>query len=184
MFLTRSLGMLAAFWGVGGAIALLGFAVVRMFNQCVDATKYPLDAWHIIVLVVWTFFMAYSEGYRGFQRGYSPRVAARALYLREHSTPLRFALAPLFCMGFFHAPRRRRITVVVLVFAISLLVVLFRQLPQPWRGVLDFGVVVGLTWGIIATLIYFFKYIHTADVPINAEVEDQLTRLEPRPTNA
>lgn len=180
MFLPRIVGMLAAVWGVGGAITLLGFAVARMLSHCIDAINYPLNASHWVVLVAWTFFMAYSEGYRGFQRGYSPRVAARALYLRDHSTLLRLALAPLFCMGFFHAPLRRRITVIVLVIVISLLVVLFRQLPQPWRGVLDFGVVVGLTWGIVATLIYFFKYIHVKDVPINAEVVEQTGTVEAR----
>ncbi len=115
MFLPRIFGMFAAVWGVGGAITLLGLAVVRMFSHCIEATHYPLNTVHWVALVAWTFFMAYSEGYRGFQRGYSPRVAARALYLRDHSTLLRLALAPLFCMGFFHAPLRRRITVIVLV---------------------------------------------------------------------
>jgi len=47
--------------------------------------------------------MLYSEGYKGFQKGYSPRVAARGHYLRDHSTLLRAILAPLFCMGFFHS---------------------------------------------------------------------------------
>ena len=170
MYLPRALGTLAAFWGVGGAVTLLGFGVSRMVKQCLDATSYQLNALHILVLVGWTFFMAYSEGYRGFQQGYSPRVAARALHLRKHSTALRLLLAPLFCMGFFHAPLRRRITVVVLLFMISLLVVAFRQLPQPWRGVLDFGVAVGLTWGIVATLVYFFKYLSVEEVPLNGEV--------------
>ncbi len=169
--------MVAAVWGVGGATTLLGFAVARMLTQCIDATNYQLNALHIVVLVAWTFFMAYSEGYRGFQRGYSPRVAARALYLRQHCTTLRLLLAPLFCMGFFHAPLRRRITVVVLIVVISLLVILFRQLPQPWRGVLDFGVAVGLTWGIVATLIYFFKYIAVDDVPLKADVEGDSSEL-------
>lgn len=172
MYLPRALGMVAAFWGVGGAITLLGFAVSRMVKQCLDATNYDTHAGHIIVLLAWTFFMAYSEGYRGFQRGYSPRVAARALYLRQHSTLVRLLLAPLFCMGFFGAPLRRRITVVVLIVMIWLLVVAFRQLPQPWRGVLDFGVAVGLTWGIVATVIYFFKYLRVDDVPLKADVCD------------
>lgn len=179
MQLPRALGMIAAFWGVGGAVTLLGFGVSRMVTQCLDAMSYKLNALHVIVLLGWTFFMAYSEGYRGFQRGYSPRVAARALYLRKHSTPLRLLLAPLFCMGFFHAPLKRRITVVVLLVMISLLVIAFRQLPQPWRGVLDFGVAVGLTWGIVATLIYFFKYLCFDDVPLNAEVPTVGLTLSP-----
>jgi len=172
MYLPRSIGYLASLWGVGGAMVLLGLAVSRMVQHCINATEYQLTTTHYVVLIGWTLFMAYGEGYRGFQRGYSPRVAARALHLRNHSTGLRLMLAPLFCLGFFHAPRRRRITAFALVFIISLLVIAFRQLPQPWRGVLDFGVVVGLSWGIVATLIYYMKYFFVEDIPLNADVSD------------
>ena len=151
---------------------MLGFGIARMVGHCVEAMDYTLAVHHWIILFVWSIFMAYSEGYRGFQRGYSPRVAARALYLRNHCTGFRLLLAPLFCMGFFDAPRRRRITVLVLLAMITLLVILFRQLPQPMRGVLDFGVVIGLTWGILATLVYFIKYLFSDKVPFDAEVQN------------
>ncbi len=172
VYLHRNLGFVGAFWGVGGAMAVLGFAVARMVGHCVEAMNYPLAVHHWIILIVWTIFMAYSEGYRGFQRGYSPRVAARALYLRNHCTSFRLLLAPLFCMGIFDAPRRRRITVFVLIVMITMLVILFRQLPQPMRGVLDFGVVIGLSWGILATLVYFIMYLFSDEVPFDAEVRD------------
>ena len=97
-------------------------------------------------------FMAYSEGYKGFHRGYAPRLAARVKYLTYCRNPVEMLLAPLFCMNFFNAPRKRIITSVVLLIGIILLVMLFRQLPQPWRGILDAGVVVGLSWGSISTL--------------------------------
>lgn len=172
IYLPRTLGFVGAIWGVGGAMAVLGFGVARMVGHCFEAMDYTLAVHHWIILIFWTLFMAYSEGYRGFQRGYSPRVAARALYLKNHCTGLRLMLAPFFCMGFFDAPRRRRITVLVLLAMITLLVILFRQLPQPMRGVLDFGVVIGLTWGILATLIYFIKYLFSDEVPLDAEVQN------------
>ncbi|MEQ1825522.1 MAG: hypothetical protein ABL921_06230 [Pirellula sp.] len=170
VYLQPIFGYLGAIWGVSGAMALLGWGVARMVPHCLDAMHDTLGIHHWIVLVLWTVFMAYSEGYRGFQRGFSPRVAARALYLRKRCTGFRLLMAPFFCMGFFDAPRRRRITVFVLVVAIALLVILFRLLPQPWRGVLDFGVVVGLSWGVAATLFYFIQYFFAENVPFDAEV--------------
>ena len=170
MHLNRILGTTATIWGASGALAILAYAVVRMVGHATEAFTSPWNLWHYVVLIAWAVFMAYSEGYRGFQRGYSPRVAARAVYLRRHSTPIRLLLAPLFCMGFFHAPRKRRITVVVLLILIASIVVLFQSIPQPWRGILDFGVIIGLGWGIIATLIVLAKFWMLAEVPFDAEV--------------
>ena len=36
-----------------------------------------------------------------------------------------------------------------LTIAIVILIIVFHQLDQPWRGLLDAGVVVGLSWGIV-----------------------------------
>ena len=44
------------------------------------------------------------------------------------------------------------------------------MIPQPWRGVLDFGVIVGLSWGIIATVIYFAKFWGASEVTFAPEV--------------
>lgn len=170
MYLSRTLGTIASIWGVIGAITLLSFAVSRMTGHTMEAFTYQLGIWHYLVLVAWTFFMGYSEGYRGFQKGYSPRVASRAIYLRDRCTWLRLFLAPFFCLGFLHATRRRQITVVVLLVLITLIVVLFRQIPQPWRGVLDFGVVVGLSWGILATIIYYVKFWIAGNSEFDPEV--------------
>ena len=170
MFLNRKLGTIAAFWGLTGALTILAYAVVRMTRHASEAFTYDLGIVHYLALVGFAGFMAYSEGYKGFQKGYSPRVASRALYLRDRSTMLRLLLAPLFCMGFFHAPRKRRIVVVVLLLGIALIVVLFQFIPQPWRGVLDVGVIVGLSWGIIATLVYFAKFWRAETIDFDAEV--------------
>ena len=45
-----------------------------------------------------------------------------------------------------------------LLLGVTTLVVIFQYIPQPWRGVLDLGVVLGLSWGILATLFFFLKY--------------------------
>lgn len=162
-------------WGLLGAIGILVYAITRMTGHVMEAFSMELGTWHYVTLVAWTLFMAYSEGYKGFQKSFSPRVAARAVYLRDKATWLRFFLAPFFSIGFFHTTRRKQITVIVLVIVISLIVIGFRQIPQPWRGVLDFGVVVGLSWGVLATLIYFFKFVFAEKVPYDPQVIEPST---------
>lgn len=113
-----------------------------------------LTAWHWGFAVGWTIFMAYSEGYRGFQLRFSPTVVARAWHLAEGGRPHQLLLAPAFCMGFFHASRRRLLTSWILTAAIISLIIGIRFLAQPWRGLIDLGVVVGLLWGSISIVIF------------------------------
>ena len=100
-------GRVAAAWGLAGVIALLAMAVLRLGKVALAGLDYPLGWQHWSLLVVNTAFMAYSEGVKGFQRAFSPRLAARARYLRDNPDLLRGLLAPLFLMCFFDAPRRR-----------------------------------------------------------------------------
>ncbi|MEM8734054.1 MAG: hypothetical protein AAGG44_07525 [Planctomycetota bacterium] len=90
--------------------------------------------------------------------------------MREKTTWLRFVLAPLFCIGFFHATRRKQVTIIILMLLIALIVIGFRQIPQPWRGVLDIGVIIGLTWGTIATLVFFVKLFSSSEIEELAQV--------------
>ena len=99
-------------------------------------------------------FMAHSEGYKGFQKAFSPRVAARTHYLAAHPHWLRTLFAPLFCMGFFHATRKRMIVSYTLTVVLVGVILAVRQLDQPWRGIIDAGVVVGLAWGLVAYWVF------------------------------
>ena len=101
--------------------------------------------------------MAYSEGYRGFQQGFSPRAAVRVRYLCDHASWLETVLAPLFVLSYFHAQRRRQIISLVLTLLIVCLVLVVRLIPQPWRGIIDIGVVVGLTWGVLSFAVCVWK---------------------------
>ena len=94
--------------------------------------------------------MGRSEGYKGFQKKFSPRTAARIHHLYTSPNLLHTILAPLFGMGYFHATRRRQATSVLVTTAIIGLVLLVRQTPQPWRGIVDLGVVAGLMWGLVS----------------------------------
>jgi hypothetical protein len=150
----RRLGTFAALWGVAGVTIIIGSAVYRLTPLAVDAFAYAFLWYHWAALALVVLVMAYSEGYRAFQQGFSPRVAARARYLRRNPRTLHAVLAPLFCMGFFYATKRRKITSISVTLGIIVLVVLVRLLPQPWRGIVDAGVVVGLVWGLAALFVF------------------------------
>jgi hypothetical protein len=158
----RFLRTTAALWGLTGVILLLTSAIYRLAPVAWEALTADLRWDHWIFLLLVLVFMAYAEGYRAFQQGFSPRVAARARYLRSHANLFHGIFAPLFCMAFFHAPRRRRIVSLSVTAGIIILVVLLRRVPQPWRGIVDAGVVVGLAWGLIA-LIFFGLQAFTAE---------------------
>jgi len=147
-------GIFAALWGFIGVFLLLSSAIVRLAPMALEIPFAQIGAFHWIVLVLWIGVMAYSEGYKGFQKNFSPRVAARIRYLRHNPTWPRLILAPIFCMGFFYTTRKRKIVAFSLTAGIILLIILVHYIPQPWRGIIDAGVVVGLTWGLSSMTLY------------------------------
>jgi hypothetical protein len=152
----------AAVWGVLGVVALLVFALVRLTPIAMEAVVMELTPLQWSVLVINVIFMAWSEGYKGFQQRFSPRVAARALHLYRHDVPIsRKLLAPFFCFGYFDAPRRTRLTIWIGTTTIVVLVVLVQRLDQPWRGIIDAGVVIGLSWGLLSFLVFVQKTFAT-----------------------
>lgn len=144
--------VIALVWGAGGFFLLLCFTIYRLSPFVCESVLVPWHWWHHIVW--WTNIgaMAWFEGYRGFQCAFSPRFGARASVLWRSSTPLQAALAPLILMGFLQAPRRRVLTAVFIAVGVTMIVFVYKLLPQPWRGILDAGVIVGLAWGLVATI--------------------------------
>ena len=74
-------------------------------------------------------------------------------------------------MGLFDIKRKRMIVSYCLLLGILILVQLVHMLEQPWRGIVDLGVVVGLSWGstsiILFTLKAFFtdRFDHSPEMP-------------------
>jgi hypothetical protein len=132
----------------------LGSALWRLSPIAAEAVRMDLAVHQWIVLVVWVAVMGWSEGYRGFQQMFSPRVVARAIALARDPQPLRVVFAPVFCMGLFGATRKRKIVARSLTAGIVGLVLLVRMLAQPWRGIIDAGVVFGLAWGAVAIVVF------------------------------
>ena len=168
------LNIFAAVWGTAGLSIVLIFAIYRLGRISLAAVEFDWHLWHWITLIANLLFMAYAEGYRGFQRRFSPRSAARVFYLYQHGRLLNGLLAPLFCAGYFVASRRTVLVVWIGTAVIIVLVLLLQQIEQPWRGTIDWGVVVGLTWGVLAfwvMLIQTFsagRYLYSPDIPGHA----------------
>ncbi len=167
-------GIIAALWGITGLLLLLGFAVWRLGGNTLDAFQMPLNPVHWLVFVVFLVFMAYSEGYKGFQIKFSPRFAARVRFLSRGATPVLLVLAPLFCMGYFGATKNRVIATFALTAMIVVFILSFQFMPQPWRGLLDAGVVVGLLWGMVSTVLFCLKAFTDDVFHWDAELSDAL----------
>lgn len=162
----------AAAWGIIGIVLVLAYATARLALFAIEAVASGLNLLQWIVLIANVAFMGWSEGYKGFQRSFSPRCAGRALYLYQNPTPLAVRLmAPFFCFGYFKATRRILILTWVGTLGIVLLVLAVHQLEQPWRGIIDAGVVLGLTWGIVSLIVMTVKtfaggiYLCSPEVP-------------------
>jgi len=153
----RLAGQVGRAWGLLGVLVLLGQAIYRLGALALAALRSPLGPWQWAVLAAWTAAMVYGEGVRGFQRGFSPRVVARAWYLARHPHPVHVPLAPLYAMGLVHATRKRLVTSWALTTTMIGLVILMRFVSQPLRGIIDAGVVAGLIWGAVAILVFALR---------------------------
>ena len=167
---TKFLGVFGALWGITGFALLLGSAIFRLSSPAQAAFLHPFRWYHWVGLLLTILFMVYLEGYRGFQKGHSPRMAARAKYLAHHPQLFHVLLAPFFCLGYFYTSSRRQISAITLTLGIIMLVLLVRLLDQPWRGIIDVGVVLGLSWGLVSLLLFCVQVFTSATFDHSPEV--------------
>lgn len=147
----------AYYWGIGGVILVIGSAVWRLTPRVLELRQHELAVWEWLLLGAFVLFMLYSEGYKGFHLNFAPRVVVRAKGLMQSGRPLLYLLAPLVCMGYLYATRKRQIISVLITSAIILLVIGVRMLPQPWRGIVDAGVVAGLGMGMLSIVWFWLR---------------------------
>jgi hypothetical protein len=156
---TRVSGLQAraiAAWGVFGVLALLAQAMWKLTPLALEPILGDaLTPAQATLYAFWVVLNAYAEGYRGFHKRFSPRVVARALHLAREPRLLHVVLAPAFCMSLLHATPRAKRVAWGITLGVILLVILVRAAPQPWRGIIDGGVVVGLFLGA-ASIVYYF----------------------------
>ena len=168
-------GALCALWGGLGVIGILVFAIYRLTPIAMTAILDGLGWFAWTVLAANVAFMAWSEGYKGFQLRFSPRVAARTLYLARNPGWVNGILAPLFCIGYYCASKRGLIAAWIGTLAIVILVLLVHQLVQPWRGILDAGVVVGLSWGLASFVYSLQQAFVTGEYARSPELSPELS---------
>lgn len=138
-----------AVWGIAGVVLLLFNGVRRVLPIALEPL-YDLKSltwWHLAFYGLSVVFNTYMEGYRGFHLRVAPRVVSRAHQLSAKSRPIDVVLAPLYCSSFYGAPKRDLIARYILFFSIVGIIVAMHYVPQPWRGIVDAGVVVGLSIG-------------------------------------
>ena len=158
-------------WSVGGVLALLAQAIVRLLPRALEPIlDGSLDVVATLAYLAAIAGMAYTEGYRGFQQRFSPRVVVRALHLAKHPKPLLVVLAPLYAMALIHATRRRLLGSWLLLLGIVVLILLVSMLAQPWRGAVDAGVVVGLSWGAIATAVMLARALRGSPPDVDPDL--------------
>jgi hypothetical protein len=164
--------LIIATWGIVGVVALLARALLALTPLALEPIlSGSLGKWHWALLLVWVVTNAYAEGLVGFHQKFSPRTVDRALYLGKNPTFGRVLLGPAFCMGLFHATRRTKIVSWTLLVVVVSLVALMRRLAQPWRGIIDAGVVVGLAIGVVSLCWLFVQAVLTGRDPVLHEVD-------------
>jgi hypothetical protein len=157
---------LVAAWGVTWVSFLLGRAIWRLGPLALEPwTEGLMTGGQKAIYIGWLVANAYLEGYRGFQLRFSPRVVSRAVYLGEHPKPLWFILALPFCMSLFHSTRRQMTVSWGFIGGLVLVIWWVRSLPQPWRGIIDGGVVLGLLWGLGVIWALFLRYLLGHEIP-------------------
>lgn len=170
-------GVVAACWATVGLCGLLLFAIVRLAMVVAEGAEFSWDWRHWAVAAANAAFMAWSEGYRGFQLKFSPRSAARVKWLVHNASGLSTLLAPVFAMGYFNATRRRMVGVYGLTVFVVGAIVVVHALPQPWRAALDIGVVIGLAWGVASFLWSLKRTFATPGFPVSPELADAAAPL-------
>jgi hypothetical protein len=147
----------------------LAFAILRLSPRVAEAFALELSTSHYVFAVGFTLFMLYSEAWRGFHKKFSPRAISRALHVSRQGRPLHRLLAPIFAMGYFHATKRRLIATWILTSVIVGFVLGLRLVEQPWRGLVDLGVVVGLGAGILTLYVEAWRIARGGE-PVDPEL--------------
>ena len=163
-------GGAACVWALVVYFGLVMEAVIRLWPIAVEPLGQGMTAPVWACYLAFVAFNAYAEGYRGFQRAFVPRLVARLRLLAFEPTTFRVWLAPLFIMGLVQAPRRRLLSGWMLVLFIVCAIVYVRSLSQPWRGVIDAGVVVGLAWGLLTSLVQIVVLLRGTAPRVDPEI--------------
>ena len=151
------MGKLAAGWGVLGVVLLFVSAIFRLWPYAANLEWGSLSFLQWIVLIFLVGALGLGKGVGVLHRRYAPRIVKRAHLLLQEPSAFRVLFAPFFCMGFFGASPRRILTSFAVLGGIVFLIIGVRQLPAPWRGMIDLAVCVGLGIGVLSIFLTAWK---------------------------
>jgi len=148
-------------YSIGGVIAIFSSAIYRLYPHVREGFSIDFKTAHWIVLLSYLMVMIVAKGYFALHRSFVPRIINRSELLVKEGKIIDRILAPFFCMGFFRATKKRLITSYsMLIFVVSF-IISASKISQPWRGIMDLGVVVGLSLGILSLLFSGFNRLRT-----------------------
>mmetsp|Transcript_11198 Transcript_11198/g.30985 ORF Transcript_11198/g.30985 Transcript_11198/m.30985 type:complete len:187 (-) Transcript_11198:157-717(-) len=152
-------------WAVLGVVAMLANAIRRLVPVALFPFSQGMGVKGWTVYSATCVFFAYAEGYKGFQLKFSPFVVRRAFLLVEGAPLAHQVLAPAYAMGLFHATRKRKVMSYSLLLGVAFIVMSVKRLSYPLRSIVDAGVVVGLSWGMTATVLLYLKALRGGKAP-------------------
>merc|ERR1712060_562298 len=86
----------ASAWAVLGVVLFLGNGARRVLPAALQPFTEGLSPLGWVAYALTAIFFAYAEGYRGFQKRFSPLVVRRALLLGREQPAHRQVLAPAY----------------------------------------------------------------------------------------
>jgi hypothetical protein len=162
--------ILIALWGAGGVTALFCRAIWRMTPFAFEPFEIGLSGGQAALYAGWVIFSLYTEGYRAFHQRFSPRVVARALHLAQNPRFTHVLFAPAYCMSLFHATRRAQIISWLTVVMVVCFIVILRHTPQPWRGIVDGGVVAALVSGALSMVYFLMRGLGGRKIAVDSDL--------------
>ena len=160
-------------WAILGVSFILGQAIWKLAPLALEPfQKQDLSLFQCFFLGGWVLFMGYTEGYRGFQKAFCPRVVSRAFTLTSSSPFHHILFAPLYSMGYFYATRKRKIVSWCITSAIVGIVLIVKLLDYPYRHIIDAGVVVGLSYGLSVLLVLFVRTLLGTPIEANPDLPE------------
>ena len=146
-------------WSVAAVALALAEGVFRLGARAARTIAEGLDGPQWLALAASVAALCYFEGHRALQLRFVPSVLRRA-EVAGHMCRGCFGVlaAPLFALSLIGTDRQTGARAWLGVASIVLAVLGVRELPAPWRGIVDAGVAAALAWGLVALVHQFARW--------------------------
>ena len=153
------LGIIGYIWGFLGISYMILHGLSCMIPYVIELDFRLFKWYHMISFFGVIIILGYSEGYKGFQKSFSPRTANRLYNIFLKPTFFRVFFSPFISMGFIESSKKLKYISYGLLLMIVMFILLIGKLNDPWRGIIDAGVIVGLSWGLVSFWVSCFRVI-------------------------